>query len=228
MRSLRDALCLRVTNRSRETTMYIPPHFAETRPEEIRRLIESHPLGSLVTHGVQGLDANQIPFELAEMNGESGLLRAHVARANPIWTEVENGSDVLVIFRAEHAYVSPNWYPSKQVTHRLVPTWNYQVVNIYGKIRFTEDEKFLRAVVGRLTRAHEAKAEGEKAWRMADAPADFMSAMLGQIIGVEIEFTRIAAKSKLSQNREDADRLNAADELGSRSMAELSKAMKGV
>ncbi len=203
--------------------MYVPEHFRESRPEEIRRIIEQYALGTLVTHGSAGLDANQIPFELAELSGETGLLRAHVARANPVWQEVGNDSDVLVVFRAMDAYISPNWYPSKHETHRLVPTWNYQVVNVYGKIRFIEDEKFLRAVVGRLTRTHESRTEGERAWCMGDAPPDYIAMMLQGIIGIEIAFARIVAKSKLSQNREARDRAGAAEALDRLGHHELSK-----
>ena len=29
--------------------MYIPAHFAETRPDELTRIIRAHPLGMLVT-----------------------------------------------------------------------------------------------------------------------------------------------------------------------------------
>lgn len=206
--------------------MYLPSHFAETRTDTIRQLIEAFPLGSLVTHGTNGLDANAIPFELAHMESQQGLLRGHVARANPVWQEVADGSEVLVVFRATDAYVSPNWYPSKHETHRLVPTWNYQVVNVHGKIRFIDDEKFLRAVVGRLTKIHEQQAEGERAWRMADAPADYMSAMLAAIVGVEITFDRVVAKSKLSQNREDRDRLQAAEILEGRGQTDLARAMR--
>lgn len=205
--------------------MYVPEHFLETRPDEIRRIIELHSLGTLVTHSAIGLDANQIPFELVEIDGERGILRAHVARANPVWQEVDNDSDALVVFRATESYISPNWYPSKHETHRLVPTWNYQVVNVYGKIRFTEEEKFLRAVVGRLTLIHEMNAEGERAWRMGDAPPDYIATMLQAIVGIEIAFTRIIAKSKLSQNRDERDRLSAAETLEKRGHLELSKAM---
>ncbi len=208
--------------------MYLPPHFAETRPDLIRQLIEEFPLGSLITHGRNGLDANPIPFELAEFDGQRGLLRGHVARANPIWQDVPSGSDVLVVFRGYDAYVSPNWYPSKHETHRLVPTWNYQVVNLHGTLRFIDDEKFLRTVVGRLTRDHERKAEGERAWKMADAPADYIASMLAAIVGVEIAFDRVAAKSKLSQNREPRDRQAAAQTLDERGHTAVAQAMKDV
>ena len=206
--------------------MYVPEHFSEKRTEVIRDIIERYSLGTLVTMGSNGLDANPIPFELVELDGDRGLLRAHVARANPVHQEVADLSDVLVVFRATDAYISPNWYPSKHETHKLVPTWNYQVVNLYGTIKFLDDEKFLRAVVGRLTKAHETKAEGERAWRMSDAPPDYMDAMLKSIVGLEIEVTRVVAKFKLSQNREERDRINAADELGRRGEPELSDAMR--
>lgn len=206
--------------------MYVPAHFAETRTETLRKLIEEFPLGSLVTHGANGLDANLIPFELVQMEGQQGLLRGHVAKANPVWQEIADGSEVLVVFRGTDAYVSPNWYPSKHETHRLVPTWNYRVVNVHGKIRFTENEKFLRAVVGRLTKIHEQRAEGERAWRMADAPAEYMSTMIAAIVGVEIAFDRVVGKSKLSQNREDRDRLHAAGVLEERGQTDVARAMR--
>ncbi len=206
--------------------MYVPAHFSETRTDVIRDLIERHPLGTLVTNGANGLDANQIPFELVQLDGSRGMLRAHVARANPVHRDVGDGSDVLLVFRAAEAYVSPNWYPSKHETHRLVPTWNYRVVNLHGKIRFVDDEKFLRAVVGRLTRAHEARVEGERAWRMSDAPPDYIDAMIKAIVGIEIEVNRVVAKSKLSQNREARDRLDAADELRGRGYPEIADAMR--
>lgn len=206
--------------------MYVPPHFEEKRPHVIRHIIEEYALGTLVTNSGSGLDANQIPFELTQLEGSHGLLRGHIARANPLWKEVSDGSEVLVVFRAADAYVSPNWYPSKHETHRLVPTWNYQVVNVYGKIRFTEDEKFLRAIVGRLTKSHESRAEGERAWRMADAPADYIATMLDAIVGIEVAFDRVVAKSKLSQNREERDRLSAARTLEERGNAEIARAMQ--
>ncbi len=208
--------------------MYLPPHFAEHRPEEIRRIIEQHPLGTLVTTGPSGLDAHLLPFDLAQLDGQQGVLRAHAALANPLVTQVPQGSEVLVVFRANDAYVSPNWYPSKAETHRLVPTWNYQVVNVHGRIRFTDDEKFLLAILGRLTRTHEGRTQGERAWRMSDAPPGHVDALLKSIVGIEIEFTRVEAKSKLSQNREERDRLGAASGLEREGHDEVARAMREV
>ncbi len=205
--------------------MYLPAHFTETRSQEVRRIMEQYPLATLVTNGAAGLDAHPLPFELAEFDGHRGVLRAHAARANPL-TQVAPGGAVLVVFRAADGYVSPNWYPSKHETHRLVPTWNYQVVNVHGTIRFVEDETFLRGLLARLTRTHEARAQQERAWRMSDAPANHIASLLQAIVGIEIEFTRIEAKSKLSQNREERDRLGAADALAERGDGELARSMR--
>ncbi|MFA5488659.1 MAG: FMN-binding negative transcriptional regulator [Candidimonas sp.] len=206
--------------------MYLPSYFAETRPEELRRLIRHNPLGALVTHGTNGLDANPLPFELDETAGRLGTLRGHVARANPVWQDVGDEEPVLVVFRAVDAYISPNWYPSKHETHRQVPTWNYQVVNVHGKIRIRDEKNYVRGVVARLTRTHEAQTGAQRPWRMGDAPEDYIDAMLRAIVGIEIDITRIVGKSKLSQNREERDRLSAADELERRGHPVIAKAMR--
>ena len=112
--------------------MYIPQHFEETRIDELHRLIREYPLGVMVLHGPDGLDAHHLPFELNATDGERGHLIAHVARANPVWQQVRDGEEVLVVFRGGDAYISPNWYPSKHETHRHVPTWNYRVVHAHG------------------------------------------------------------------------------------------------
>ena len=203
--------------------MYVPDHFAETRPDELHRLIAAHPLGVLVTRGEAGLDANHLPFELDAAASGPGTLRAHVARANPVWTEVRDGDEVLVVFRAADAYVSPNWYPSKHETHRLVPTWNYRVVHAHGRIKVRDDERFLRGLVARLTRTHEAAQP--RPWKMGDAPADHVDALLKAIVGLEVEITRLVGKFKLSQNREARDLQGAGEALIAGGHDELGQAM---
>jgi transcriptional regulator len=193
--------------------MYIPPHFAENRPEALFDIIASHPLGTLVTKSANGLEANHFPFELDTNTGEFGTLRTHAAKANPIWRETASNDEALVIFKGLDAYVSPNWYPSKQETHQQVPTWNYQAVHVYGKIKFTEDAGHLRVMLELLTHAHEHKVQQASPWQMADAPPDYIDAMLKAIVGIEITITKILGKSKLSQNKHVQDRTNLAAEL---------------
>lgn len=183
--------------------MYIPTDFDESRPEALHALIAAHPFGTLFTHGKSGLDANHIPFDLDAAQGEKGVLKAHVARANPVWQDVADGDEVLVVFRAGDAYISPNWYPSKHEAHRQVPTWNYRVAHVHGRITIRDDERFVRGVVARLTRTHEANLP--QPWKMSDAPADYLDAMLKAIVGIEIEITRLQGKLKLGQNKDVRD-----------------------
>jgi transcriptional regulator len=205
--------------------MYLPQHFAETRVEELHRLIVEHPLGALVVNGPNGLDANHLPFVLDPTIGEHGQLLAHVARANPVWKEVRDGDAVLVIFRAADAYISPNWYPSKHEFHRQVPTWNYQAVHVHGKVRVRDEERFVRGVVARLTRTHEARTGSDRPWKMTDSSKEYIDQMLSAIVGIEIEITKMIGKWKLGQNREERDRVNAAAELRQRGEQVVSAAM---
>ena len=201
--------------------MYIPAHFSIKNLELMHQIIHAHPLGVLVTMTPEGLDANHIPFEL---DAGRGVLTAHVARTNPVWQQCGNGMDALVIFRGEESYISPNWYPSKHEFHRQVPTWNYEVVHVHGRMIVQDKEKFVRGVVGRLTRKHEAIEA--KPWKMGDSTPEFIDGMLKAIVGIEVAITRLEGKAKLSQNREDRDRLNAAEVLAGHGEVELSQAMR--
>jgi len=201
--------------------MYLPDHFLIQSADRLHEIIRTYPLGVLVTSTPDGLDANHIPFEL---DAQRQVLSAHVARANPVWRQCGDGVDVLVIFRGEDGYVSPNWYPSKHETHRLVPTWNYEVVHAHGRLTVHDDEKFVRGMVARLTRRHEASEP--RPWKMGDSPAEFIDRMLEAIVGIKVAITRLEGKAKLSQNREERDRLHAADMLEQAGKTELAQAMR--
>ena len=204
--------------------MYLPPHFTTDDPEALHQLMQAHPLGALITHGSQGLDANHLPFELDSGEGAHGVLRAHVARNNPLWQEVKEGQEVLVIFRAVEGYISPNWYPSKHVHHKQVPTWNYSVVHAHGRIQIRDDARFVRRLLANLTRHHEA---GEPTpWKMADAPREYMETMVQAVVGIEIEIERLVGKFKLGQNKDEADRQGAAHALHARGLVEVASDME--
>jgi len=204
--------------------MYTPAHFRLADPAALHRIIREHPLGVLVTTTADGLDANHIPFEFDPDAGPHGRLTAHVARANPVWQQCADGADVLVIFRGHESYISPNWYPSKHETHRQVPTWNYEVVHAHGRLTVQDQDSFVRGVVARLTRTHEAPEP--RPWKMGDSAPEYIDGMLRAIVGIEIAITRLEGKSKLSQNREPRDRLQAARTLQERGKAELGQAMQ--
>ncbi|CAN7482099.1 FMN-binding negative transcriptional regulator [Devosia sp. LjRoot3] len=201
--------------------MYLPEHFKEIDQEEIAAVIAAAPLGCVVANTAEGLIANHMPI-LVDKRGE---LVGHIALANDMHRLIAEGEEVLVIFRGVDGYVSPNFYPSKAEHHKQVPTWNYQVVHVHGTISFQRDETSKRAAVGLLTREHERRINGEKAWRMADAPADYMTDMLGKIVAFRIAVTRTIAKSKLSQNRDSRDFEGAVDGLKSSGQEALATRM---
>ncbi|MGN2244881.1 FMN-binding negative transcriptional regulator [Frateuria sp. GZRR33] len=206
--------------------MHLPSLFAESRPEELRRIIHEYPLGMMVTNAAAGFEANHLPFILNDSRGAPGLLLAHVARANPIWQEVRDGDPVLVVFRGAQGYISPNWYLSKRETHRHVPTWNYEVVHVHGRISIHDSEPFVRGMVARLTRQQETGLPVP--WRMGDAPPEFVAEELAHIVGIEIAITRLEGKRKLSQNREPRDFDSTVEALEIRGNLELAAAMRRI
>jgi transcriptional regulator len=183
--------------------MYIPKHFEEARVETLHELIRAHPLAVLVTLAPDGLDANHLPLEIDPEPAPFGTLRGHVARANAVWRNLSQQTEALAIFRGPDTYITPSWYPTKQETGRVVPTWNYAVVHAHGPLRAVEDRAWLRAFVERLTNQHEAGRENP--WHVSDAPADYVERQLGAIVGLEMPIARLVGKWKVSQNRPGSD-----------------------
>jgi transcriptional regulator len=180
---------------------YLPAHFNETDAATQQALVSSYPLATWVVQHEGELLVNQIPFLLDPERGEHGTLLAHVARANPVW-QCLTASSVLV-FQGPQAYISPNWYPSKQVHGKAVPTWNYATVQAHGVPQAFDDPARLLALVTRLTLIHEASQP--LPWQVSDAPADYVEKMLKAIVGIEIPVQRWVGKWKTSQNRPLAD-----------------------
>ncbi|HSX54995.1 MAG TPA: FMN-binding negative transcriptional regulator [Sphingomonas sp.] len=180
--------------------MYRPPAFREDRPALLHAAIRAHPLATLVTHGPSGLTANLVPFTLVD----GDLLRAHLAKANPQLADLRAGGEALVIFQGPQAYVTPAWYPSKQEHGKVVPTWNYILVQARGRPRVIDDAGWLRAQIDALTALQEAGQP--EPWAVADAPPDYVAAQLKGIAGIEIAIDRIEGKWKASQNQPEANR----------------------
>jgi transcriptional regulator len=207
--------------------MYMPAQFEEKRIDVLHQLVDRHPLGALVMHGEHGLDADHIPFEIAAPTPEAplGVLRAHVARANPVWQS--DGAPALVLFQGPSAYVSPSHYEQKAINGKVVPTWNYAVVHAHGRLRTVDDPAWLLGLLERLTRRHESVQHTP--WHIGDAPREYIDGLLKAIVGIEIPLDRLQGKWKASQNRPpgDCDRIAAglaAQERGA-GMAALMRAM---
>lgn len=175
--------------------MYVPDHFRESRQDVLRDAMRRIGFATLIT---EGPEANHLPMLLSE---DGKFLRGHVARANPVWKAGDG--EALAIFLGPHAYVSPNWYPSKAQTGKAVPTWNYITVHARGALRWVQDADWLRAHVAALSDTHESGRENP--WKFTDAPASYTDALLRAIVGFELTVTALEGKYKLSQNRDAAD-----------------------
>lgn len=183
--------------------MYQPPAFREERPEILHALIRAHPLATLITAGSGGLLANLVPFIFVDTGGP-GTLRAHIAKANDQVEPLRSGAETLVVFQGPEAYITPSWYASTKEHGRVVPTWNYVVVQVRGTPRVIDDPAWIRDQIGALTASQENPRPAP--WSMADAPPPYIEAQINAIIGVEIPIASIEGKWKVSQNRSEADR----------------------
>lgn len=205
--------------------MYEPPLHREDDLARQHALIEARRLGLLISHGPQGLLANAVPFLLDPAASKLGTLKAHLARANPQWRDLQTSPQALVVFQGADHYVSPSWYPTKQETHKVVPTWNYVMVQARGPARVVEDDEWLERQIAALTAKQEASREAP--WAVRDAPPDFIALQRKAVVGIEIEIADIRGKWKTSQNRSAADRagvvegLEAIGDEAAQAMAEL-------
>ncbi|MCP2041541.1 transcriptional regulator [Neisseria sp. HSC-16F19] len=205
--------------------MYTPSKFKQTGMAELRQFAAAHPLATIVLHTSDGVDAAHIPLFWQDKGTEYGVLRGHFARANPIWKSRLPEQEALVIFQDAGHYISPNWYPSKAQHHKEVPTWNYQAVHLRGPLNIVEGEAAMLGLLADLTAQHEALQP--QPWSLADAPADYLSALCRAIVCFEITVNSVEGKYKLSQNQSAANRagvvagLNAANNGAAARMAAL-------
>ena len=184
--------------------MYLPKQFEETRTEVLHAFVRKQPFGTLVVMTSDGLSVDHIPFLIDATTGPLGVLRGHVARANPILQATPADVDAVAIFQGPDHYITPSWYATKKETGKVVPTWNYVVVHAYGRPRLRDDQQWLQEHLNQLTHKHEGTRD--LPWKVSDAPDDYLSQMLGAIVGVEMPIARLSGKWKLGQNRPDADR----------------------
>jgi len=210
--------------------MYNPVPFEENRLDVLHAFVRAHPLGTLVTNGPDGPEATHLPLFL---DAAAGLLRCHMARANPQWRRLESGQSgqcdgrALVIFSGAGHYITPNWYPEKREHGKVVPTWNYVAVHATGAARLFEDTPSLIRHLSELTDSMEAGFA--EPWSVADAPPDYVEGLAKAIVGVEIAVDRIEGKWKLSQNRSAGARqgvIAGLDRLGSSASREMADLMR--
>ena len=190
--------------------MYQPQHFKEDRLDVLHALIKAHPFGLLISSGAVGIEANGVPFILDDVAAPFGVLRCHVARANGQWKGL-NGQTVLMVFQGPQSYISPSLYQTKRETGKVVPTWNYVMVQAKGVASVHEDHTWLSSQIRALTQTHEAGRSAP--WAVDDAPEGYIESQMNGIVGIEIPITSIEGKWKVSQNRPEADRRGVAEGL---------------
>ena len=183
--------------------MYIPRSYAESDLGVLFDFVEAHPFGALVTASGDGLFATHLPFVVHRTRGAHGTIEAHVARANPHHERTIIGGEALLIVSGPDAYVTPSWYATKTEHGKVVPTWNYVAVHVYGALRFIDDDAFLERHLTELVDRHERGRP--EPWAITDAPPAFVSQSRRAIVGVELTITRVEGKWKMSQNRSAAD-----------------------
>jgi len=207
--------------------VYIPRSYAEHDLPTLHAFIDAHPLATAVTSSVpDGLIATHLPLLLDRAAGPLGSLVGHVARANPHSRSHANGPlEALVIFTGPDAYITPEWYREKEDTGRVVPTWSYVAVHVYGSLRLTDDSTLLRAHLEALTRRHEGTRP--RPWHVSDAPDDYITQQMKAVVRIDLQIDRLEGKWKMSQNRSQADiagvirGLGASDRPSDRAVAEI-------
>lgn len=183
--------------------MYCPEHFREERVDVLQSLMRAHPFATLVSLSGDTLQASHVPLLLCVDKAGNTVLRGHLARGNEQWRDVSGDVEALAIFQGPQAYISPSWYPTKQETGKVVPTWNYAIVHCRGTLRIHDNVDWFAENVAELTREHESGRPAP--WGVEDAPARFIDMLLRGIVGVELEVRAIDGKWKVSQNRNAAD-----------------------
>lgn len=184
--------------------MFLPPIFREDRLDVQLDLIRTHPFGLMVINGPKRLDANPLPFLIYPEEGAHGTLRAHFSRGNPLLQELASVHECLVVFQGPQKYITPSWYPTKQESGKVVPTWNYATVHAWGRPRVIDDPAWLRPHLADMTQSQESARLNP--WKVDDAPDEYIVEQMQRVVGLEIPINHIEGKWKVSQNRSRADR----------------------
>jgi len=201
--------------------MYTPKHFAAPNALALSELIRTYPFATLIMTTADGVEVNHLPLYL----DNQGVLSGHLARANPLWQAVRAEQPVMAVFHGPHAYVTPSWYATKAQAGRVVPTWNYVVVHVHGKLRVIEDAHWLRSHLAALTAQQEAAFE--QPWQLEDAPTGFIDKLMQAVVGIEITITQLTGKWKVSQNQPSENQLGVLQGLSASEVAH-GKAMADV
>ncbi|EOG7599847.1 FMN-binding negative transcriptional regulator, partial [Vibrio cholerae] len=197
----------------KEKSLHIPGKFKQDNIDVLVNLMREYPFATVITSSNSEIEANHLPLSLIELDGKLRL-KGHIAKVNSVWKTANPASEVLVIFNGPNSYVSPSYYPTKKENGKAVPTWNYIVVHVKGKIRFIHEPQWILEVLEQLTTKHE---QGQAVpWSMSDAPEGYIHKMLPAVVGVEIEVESLSGQWKLSQNHPEINQQGVVEGLSSK------------
>lgn len=184
--------------------MYVQSLFAEERPEALDQFIADYPLGAFIVHHESGIEVDHLPCTGHVDVGDLRIIRAHVARGNPLWKALQNRSDVLIVFQSPNAYISPGWMPNRKRHGKVAPSWNYAAVHVNGTARVIEDGEWLKEHLTALSHAQEQHRI--EPWSLDETPQGYIESLLPFIVGIEITVTRRVGKRFVGQQRSPSDR----------------------
>ncbi len=184
--------------------MYIPKYYREEDRQKLLAFLRQNNFAALVTFDGEKPIATHIPVEVVEKE-DGWTIYGHISRANP-QKKTFGEQEALLIFQGAHTYISARWYAEVDV-----PTWDYMIVHVYGKLREIQGEE-LRSVLSRLVQNHESNSS----YRLEGLPQDLVQKEIKGIIGFALDVTRIDAGYKLSQKKTDEERQNIVSELEKR------------
>jgi transcriptional regulator len=182
--------------------MHIPKYYREEDKEKIIQFLKQNNFPAIVSHDGEKIIATHTPVEAIENEDGSLKIYGHMSKANPQW-KTFGEQEVLLIFQGAHTYISPRWY-----NHVNVPTWNYMMVHVYGKINMLAGDE-VHALLSRLVQNHEPQT----GYSLEALPEDFVRKEIKGVAGFEVQVTKIDAAYKLSQNRDDESYQNIVTEL---------------
>ena len=200
--------------------MHIPKKFKQNDPNHLKDIILKYPFATLITNSDSGLEANHIPIFLNQSKGKD-ILQGHIAKVNPLWKNLKDKSEVLVVFNGPNCYISPNYYPTKKETGKVVPTWNYVTVHVKGVMSYIHDEKWKLNMLNNLTNQHEVGQPNP--WSISDAPEEYIQKMIPAIVGLEIKALSITGQWKVSQNQPEQNKQGVAAGLSQESESDSQK-----
>tara|TARA_R110001583_G_scaffold38455_1_gene124280 strand:+ start:9722 stop:10357 length:636 start_codon:yes stop_codon:yes gene_type:complete len=183
--------------------MHIAKAFKQDDHLQLQNIMVKYPFANLVSYSESGLDVNHLPLFL-DIKNDKAMLQGHIAKANPLWKNLNANSEVLVVFQGPNCYISPSLYPTKKENGRAVPTWNYVSVHIKGEIRMRFDNDFKLDMLHNLTFQQEQNQEVP--WSIYDAPSEYIERMLPAIVGIEIQIKSMQGQWKVSQNQPEINK----------------------